>query len=216
MGGDIFWQSPRREDGMFWVAIVDCTGHGVPGAMVSMLVASVLGRLWETHNQLTPGETLARLGDLVRELLNQNSPEALSDDGFDAAVCRVDPAKGSVSYAGARIGCFLMPKTQDPVIRINGTKTALGYRGVTPHAPLPDIEVPIKDVSALVMATDGMFDQPGGPNRRAFGPTRMADAIGAQHGRSAGDIADGLYGDFIGWVGSEKRRDDICALVLGF
>lgn len=216
VGGDIFWQSPRRDDGMFWMAIVDCTGHGVPGAMVSMLVASVLGRLWVTHNDASPGAVLAELGDLVRELLNQQADDALSDDGFDAAICRVDPGRGVVGYSGARIGCFLIPRSHDPVVRVNGTKVALGYRGSSPHEPLPEVDVQIKDVSAIVIATDGIFDQPGGPNRRAFGPARMADAISSQHGRSAADIAAGLYSEFTAWMGDQPRRDDVCALVLGF
>jgi serine phosphatase RsbU (regulator of sigma subunit) len=140
----------------------------------------------------------------------------LSDDGFDAALCRVDQQKGTVSYAGARIGCFLMPRTHDPVIRVNGTKTALGYRGDTPHVPLPEMELAINDVAMLVVATDGLFDQPGGPNGRAFGPARMADAISSHRGSSAAVVADQLHGDFLNWMGTQNRRDDVCALVLGF
>lgn len=215
VGGDVFWLSPRCGNGTFWVAVVDCTGHGVPGAMMSMLAVSVLGRLWETDHDAPVGSVLARLGDLVRELLNQHSPDALSDDGFDAALCRVDPQGGTVSYAGARISCFLMPRTHDPVIRVNGTKTALGYRGDTPHSPLPEVKLAINDVAMLVMATDGLFDQPGGPNGRAFGPARMAEAISSHRGSSAAVVADKLHSDFLSWMGTQDRRDDVCALVLG-
>jgi len=216
VGGDIFWQSPKREDGMFWVALVDCTGHGVPGAMVSMLVASALNRLWVTHNDLTPGEVLAKLGDLVRQALNQDSDHATSNDGFDSAIVRIDPVKDVITYAGARIGLFVVPRDHEPVVRVNGFKMALGYKGTIPHKPLPDTQIHIPDVAAVVMATDGLFDQPGGPNARAFGPTRLADFLGAHRAQSASELANNLRKEVTHWRGEESRRDDLSALVLGF
>lgn len=216
VGGDIFWQSPKRSDGMFWVALVDCTGHGVPGAMVSMLVASALNRLWETHIEGSPGEILGKLGDLVRQALNQDSDTALSNDGFDAALCRIDPERGVVAYAGARIGLFAIPREQEPVIRINGFKMALGYKGTEPHAPLPNTELNTRDISALVMATDGVFDQPGGANVRAFGPARLADFLGAHRADPASELAHKLQAELTHWRGEQSRRDDLSALVLGF
>jgi len=216
VGGDIFWQSPKRDDGMFWIALVDCTGHGVPGAMVSMLVASALNRLWETHADCTPGEVLGRLGDLVRQALNQDSEDAKSNDGFDAAVCRIDPARDLVTYAGARIGLFVIPREHAPVIRINGFKMALGYKGNEPHEPLPNTDLNPRDVAAIVMATDGLFDQPGGANVRAFGPTRLADFLGAHRADSASELARKLQTELTHWRGEQSRRDDLSALVLGF
>jgi serine phosphatase RsbU (regulator of sigma subunit) len=216
VGGDIFWQSPKRADGMFWVALVDCTGHGVPGAMVSMLVASALNRLWETHNDLNPGEVLGKLGDLVRQALNQDSEDAKSNDGFDSAIVRIEPASGVVNYAGARIGLFVVPREHEPVLRINGFKMALGYKGTEPHAPLPNTELKIHDVAAMVMATDGVFDQPGGANGRAFGPTRLADFLAAHRNDSASELARKLQSEMTHWRGDQSRRDDLSALVLGF
>jgi len=216
VGGDIFWQSPKREDGMFWVALIDCTGHGVPGAMVSMLVASALNRLWETQRDLTPGALLGKLGDLVRVALNQDSEDAASNDGFDAAIVRVEPTRGVITYAGARIGLFVVPRDHEAVVRLNGFKMALGYKGSKPHAPLPDTELQMQDIAAVVMATDGVFDQPGGANARAYGPTRLSDFLGAHRVQGASEMAASLRQELAQWRGEQSRRDDLSALVLGF
>jgi serine phosphatase RsbU (regulator of sigma subunit) len=184
--------------------------------MVSMLVASALNRLWETQRDLTPGALLGKLGDLVRAALNQDSEDAASNDGFDAAIVRVEPTRGVITYAGARIGLFVVPRDHEAVVRLNGFKMALGYKGSKPHAPLPDTELQMQDIAAVVMATDGVFDQPGGANARAYGPTRLSDFLGAHRVQGASEMAASLRQELAQWRGEQSRRDDLSALVLGF
>ncbi|MEI6712607.1 MAG: SpoIIE family protein phosphatase [Verrucomicrobiota bacterium] len=216
VGGDIYWLSPVHESGCFWIAMIDCTGHGVPGAMVSMLVASALDRIFETSPELAPGNVLAKLGDLVRRALHQDNEESYSNDGFDAALIRVAPQSGTIVYAGARIGLFVVPRDDEPIQRINGSKSALGYKGVEPHQALPNTLLNIAEVKALVLATDGVFDQPGGPYCRAFGPRRWMESIQSLRHCSPESMASALRDEIDQWRGQETQRDDYSVLTIGF
>jgi serine phosphatase RsbU (regulator of sigma subunit) len=215
VGGDIYWMSPTNDDGSFWVGLIDCTGHGVPGAMVSMLVAASLERIYDLGTSTSPGQILAQLGDFVRIALNQDSEDAESNDGFDAAICKFDPKADSLTFAGARIGIFAVPKSGGDVIRINGFKGALGYKGSEPHAPLPEVDLKMSDLKLVAMATDGIFDQPGGADRRAFGPTRWRDAIQSTCHMSPSEMVEPLRRRLDEWRGDGHRRDDLSAVLLG-
>jgi|GEM_PF-536230 serine phosphatase RsbU (regulator of sigma subunit) len=215
VGGDIYWMSPINDDGSFWVGLIDCTGHGVPGAMVSMLVAASLERIYDLGTSTSPGQILAQLGDFVRIALNQDSEDAESNDGFDAAICKFDPKADSLTFAGARIGIFAVPKSGGDVIRINGFKGALGYKGSEPHTPLPEVDLKMSDLKLVTMATDGIFDQPGGADRRAFGPTRWRDAIQSTCHMSPSEMVEPLRRRLDEWRGDGHRRDDLSAVLLG-
>ena len=215
VGGDIYWMSPINDDGSFWVGLIDCTGHGVPGAMVSMLVAASLERIYDLGTSTSPGQILAQLGDFVRIALNQDSEDAESNDGVDAAICKFDPKADSLTFAGARIGIFAVPKSGGDVIRINGFKGALGYKGSEPHTPLPEVDLKMSDLKLVTMATDGIFDQPGGADRRAFGPTRWRDAIQSTCHMSPSEMVEPLRRRLDEWRGDGHRRDDLSAVLLG-
>jgi len=215
VGGDIYWMSPINDDGSFWVGLIDCTGHGVPGAMVSMLVAASLERIYDLGTSTSPGQILAQLGDFVRIALNQDSEDAESNDGFDAAICKFDPKADSLTFAGARIGIFAVLKSGGDVIRINGFKGALGYKGSEPHTPLPEVDLKMSDLKLVTMATDGIFDQPGGADRRAFGPTRWRDAIQSTCHLPPSEMVEPLRRRLDEWRGDGHRRDDLSAVFLG-
>jgi sigma-B regulation protein RsbU (phosphoserine phosphatase) len=215
VGGDIYWMSPLSEDGSFWVGLIDCTGHGVPGAMVSMLVAASLERIYDLGTSHSPGHILAQLGDFVRVALNQDSEDAESNDGFDAAICKFDPRADLLTFAGARIGIFAVPRSGGEVIRINGSKGALGYKGAEPHLPLNEVELKMSDLKLVAMATDGIFDQPGGADRRAFGPTRWRDAIQSTSHLSPSEMVEPVRRRLEEWRGDGHRRDDLSAVFLG-
>jgi hypothetical protein len=90
IGGDLWWVSSSQIKQQFSLAVVDCTGHGVPGAMLSLLVSSSLERIYSGDPGIEPSRALMALDHLVRVGLNQDSPDSESDDGCDAAIVEVD------------------------------------------------------------------------------------------------------------------------------
>ncbi|MEY4013976.1 MAG: hypothetical protein RLZZ290_840 [Pseudomonadota bacterium] len=213
VGGDVYWRSPTHNQ-CFTLILIDCTGHGVPGSLMSMLVVTSLSRVYAERPDIRPGEALARAGDLVRRALNQDRADATSNDGFDAGACMVDLAAQRVIFAGARTNCFVIPKTNESVIRLVGDRMALGYPGTEPHEVLEEVDVPLADCHLFAMGSDGIFDQPGGNNRRAFGPKRWIEALEANRALSAEALVTQLHAVVTEWRGSEVRRDDLSAMAF--
>lgn len=214
VGGDVYWRTPDDHSGAFTLALIDCTGHGVPGSLMSMLVVTALNRIYAEAPDIAPGAALARLGHLVRSALNQDRDDCQSNDGFDAGLCKINLATGLVTFAGARTNCFIVPQTSEPVIRLPGEKQALGYPGKEPYTPLEEFELKISECQTFFMASDGVLDQPGGEFSRAFGPKRLVQLIEMHRQLSADALMKGVKLAVDAWRGQEKRRDDVSALAF--
>ena len=120
VGGDIYWRSEENNKDFFTLGLIDCTGHGVPGALMSMLVVSNLNRIYSENENINPGAALAKLGNIIRAALNQDKENSESNDGFDAGLCKVDLINNKVIFSGARTNCFVTPKSSaTSVLRIN-------------------------------------------------------------------------------------------------
>ncbi len=214
VGGDVYWRTADDHQGSFTLALIDCTGHGVPGSLMSMLVVTSLNRIYAEQPDIAPGQALARLGNLVRGSLNQDRDDCQSNDGFDAGLCKIDPSRGTVVFAGARTNCFIIPKSEEPVIRLQGEKQALGYPGKEAYSALEEFEVNIDQCATFFMASDGVLDQPGGDNSRAFGPRRLMQSLEQYRHLGAEGLTREMKHTIDQWRGQEKRRDDVSALAF--
>jgi serine phosphatase RsbU (regulator of sigma subunit)/uncharacterized protein GlcG (DUF336 family) len=214
VGGDVYWRSEDVGKSHFTVALIDCTGHGVPGALMSMLVISTLKRIYSETPDISPGTALATLGNLVRQALNQDRDDCESNDGFDAGVCKIDLEQKKVIFAGARTNCFVVPRDDEPVLRVPGEKLALGYPGTVPYTPLEEFELSTDNYRLFTMASDGIFDQPGGPRRIAFGPKRFVELVQANRNGNAQQMMQALAQAATDWRGEEVRRDDLSAMAF--
>jgi serine phosphatase RsbU (regulator of sigma subunit) len=214
VGGDVYWRTEEDHDGSFTLALIDCTGHGVPGSLMSMLVVSVLNRIYSEKPNIGPGEALSRLGNLVRSALNQDREDCQSNDGFDAGLCKINIKNKTVQFSGARTNCFIVPKENLAIIRLLGEKQALGYPGQEPYTPLEEYEMPLDTCQTFFMASDGVLDQPGGDKSVAFGPRRLLQHLEThrQMGAEALMMQTKIVVDQ--WRGNEARRDDVSALAF--
>jgi serine phosphatase RsbU (regulator of sigma subunit) len=214
VGGDVYWRTPEDHEGCFTLALIDCTGHGVPGSLMSMLVVTSLNRIYAEQPGIAPGAALARLGNLVRASLQQDLDDCQSNDGFDAGLCKINLNNGTVTFAGARTNCFIIPKSADPVVRMQGEKLALGYPGKTPYSELEEFEVKIDQCATFFMASDGVLDQPGGDKSMAFGPRRLIQSLERFRHLGAEGLMREMKHSIDLWRGQEKRRDDVSALAF--
>lgn len=214
VGGDVYWRTSEDHQGAFTLALIDCTGHGVPGSLMSMLVVTALNRIYSEEPDIGPGQALAKLGNLVRKALNQDLDDCQSNDGFDAGLCKISPAQNKVTFSGARTNCFIIPKFNDPVIRLQGEKLALGYPGKEPYSTLEEFEVSIDLCSTFFMASDGVLDQPGGDKSMAFGPRRLMQSLEQFRHLGAEGLMREIKHSVDLWRGQEKRRDDVSALAF--
>jgi serine phosphatase RsbU (regulator of sigma subunit) len=214
IGGDIWWVSPEAADGSCTVVLADCTGHGVPGAMLSVTVVNLLDQIVRDKPGLGPGQLLGQLDERLREALNQNKGDGASDDGCDAVAVRLERGCNRVKFAGAKLS--LVHVRGDGVVeRIAGDGVSLGYRKRELEAKgLSEHEVILEAQSTLVLYSDGLTDQIGGENARgvSFGHRRIAEAIGGKIG--AQQVVKRVRTAFEQWQGTRPRRDDVALIAF--
>lgn len=216
IGGDLWWVSSSKHEGPFVLAVADCTGHGVPGAMLSLLVSNSLERIYATDTDHGPVDALQLLDHYVRTGLNQDRPDSESDDGCDAAVLRIDPEQRRLEYAGAKLELWQL-KMSGEVLRHPAARISLGYSQRLTEDDRPDIQVITYDKDdTFVIVTDGFTDQIGGPadRRVSYGYRRLQSVLMNHANASVSDISKAMKADFDAWQGNNLRRDDVTALVF--
>ncbi len=222
VGGDIFY-TECFEDG-FIVAVIDCTGHGVPGAFMTMIAVSALKRIVRDEGCRNPAEILKRLNVIVKTTLQQDKDYALSDDGMDAGivwVTRTDiesPAFAArfseLTFAGARIPLYYVRSSGLTVIR--GDKENIGYRRSDVNFDFTNHSVTVEKGMCFYMATDGFADQLGGDDRRRFGTSRLKNLLTEISGLPFEKQRSMLIQAFEEHRGENNRLDDMTAVGFGF
>jgi serine phosphatase RsbU (regulator of sigma subunit) len=210
VGGDIYWVSAAAR--LPTIVLLDCTGHGVPGGFMTMLAISTLERVCAQHDDLGPAELLGRLNALTRTLLNQDGPGPSSNDGMDAAAVQIDAANGIATFAGAHLSLIVVQG--DRVRRVRGDKASIGYADSPADLRLAEARVPLDRATRLVLVSDGVIDQPGGPKQIAFGYERLRRSIARHRAGSLEDVLAGLKAEFDSYTQGEPRRDDVTMIAV--
>lgn len=213
VGGDACWC--RSFPGGFWVAVIDCTGHGVPGAFMTLIVHALFERAARSLDEVegqSPGALLGRVNRLIKEALGQTAQGGLSDDGMDCALCRVDLAAGRLTYAGARGALYAVQGSRVEVLK--GSPRGAGYVRTPLDAQYADHVLELLPGQRFYMATDGLTDQVGGPERLPFGRRRFLDFLAADGDLPLPRQGAALLALIDEYRGAEPQRDDIS--VLGF
>ena len=216
IGGDLWWVSSSQFQDKFSLAVADCTGHGVPGAMLSLLVSNSLERIYSGDPDIDPSRALMSLDHLVRVGLNQDTSDSESDDGCDAAIVEVDIKARQLRFAGAKIGLFQLT-TDGRVLRHLASRASLGYQNPPdPEDEPSDLPIGYQSGDVFVIVTDGFTDQVGGDRAQptSYGYRRLERVLESTTDRNASDIARRMWEDFLAWQGSQMRRDDVTAVVF--
>ena len=215
IGGDLYWLSSSQQSGPFVLAVADCTGHGVPGAMLSLLVSNSLERIYANDTAEDPVAALMSLDHYVRTGLNQDRAGSESDDGCDAAVLRIDRDKNTIEFAGAKLGLFQV-NAQGVLTRHQAARCSLGYQDVVVEADKPVVKkISYQSGDVFAVVTDGFTDQIGGSTgKTSFGYRRLEDILKANYKASAEEITVAMRNEFAAWQGTNARRDDVTAVVF--
>ena len=209
VGGD-FYHFARYEDGWF-AAIADCTGHGVPGAFMTLISSSTLTQALQ---QLGPRDPAALIGEVnrgVKSMLGQiegsGAPE--SNDGMDAAFLWFDNATRQLHFAGAKLPLFQLDPDQPAVQTIDADRMGVGYVDSPLDYAWTNKIIPVAEGSLLFLTTDGLIDQIGGSKDIAYGKRRMRDVLLAQRTECARHVSQAMLDDYQAWQGAQPRRDDL-------
>ncbi len=211
VSGDFYWFGTVQKDNevLHVIAAADCTGHGVPGAFMSMIGNTILNEIVVTKEITDPSEILSQLHKGVRKALKQN--QNTSRDGMDICLCSINMTKKEVIYAGAFNPLWIL-RSDRTVEVIKATKTAIG--GYTDDNQIFDSHVvQLSKGESIYLFTDGYADQFGGDTGKKLTTKKFRDTIISLHDKSMDE--QGFYLDnYIEiWRGEEFQVDDI--LVIG-
>jgi serine phosphatase RsbU (regulator of sigma subunit) len=210
VGGD-FYHFASFDDGWF-AAVADCTGHGVPGAFMTLISSSILGQALERQGPRDPAALLMAVNRGIKQMLGQieGSDEASeSDDGMDAAFFWFDNASRCLTFAGARSWLFVLHPDEPAVGTIDGERVGVGYVDSNINFTWTNHTVQTRVGTVVFASTDGLVDQIGGPKEIAFGKRRIRDAILANRQASASFLTQAVLDQYHLWKGDQRRRDDL-------
>jgi phosphoserine phosphatase RsbU/P len=213
VGGD-FFALLRDERGLL-LAVGDCTGHGVPGAFMSMSSAALLNQVAAGTGLGDPARILQELNRATKSLLAQEGPARRGDgmdNGLDLGLLRLEP--GRAVFAGARIPLWILSPGAREIQVVEGEPQSLGYRRSRADFPFRNQEVPLGPGAACYLFTDGILDQNGGPRGFGFGRRRLQEAILRHGGLPLAAQGEALARELADYQGGRPQRDDIT--VLGF
>ncbi|WP_240416289.1 SpoIIE family protein phosphatase [Paenibacillus periandrae] len=208
VGGDFYWMK-QTNDG-YLLAIGDCTGHGVPGALMTMISISILNRIAETAESMDPASILQSMNRLIKETLHREHGDLMSDDGLDIGLCFV---KGDhLTFAGAKTSLYM--KNDQELTVIKGDRKSIGSVRTNNQFNFANAELTVSTGASFYMTTDGYLDQNGGVKNVSFGKQKLMEMIEQFHGKPLGEQEALFRSRLMDYMGDEPQRDDIT--ILGF
>ncbi len=211
VGGDFHFFRETRDG--FCVAAVDCTGHGVPGAFMTMMVNALLNRIIETAPDKGPAAVLDTLHVLVQETLrgNANGGQAV-ENGLDIAFCRVRPGDEVIDFAGAGLPLFV--KDDLGIREIPGDRRRLGFSSAHESRAFTEHRLALSPEQTFYLTSDGVLDLPGGEKGFGLGRKRLTELLSQLAGRSLAEQEEHLRQALKDYRGDHPQRDDL--LLCGF
>jgi serine phosphatase RsbU (regulator of sigma subunit)/predicted negative regulator of RcsB-dependent stress response len=215
VSGDFYWilhieDKPIKKN-IFVFAAADCTGHGVPGAFMSMLNSTLLNQTAYNSNINTPADALNFLNlELPKNLRSANGSENIQD-GMDIAFCLVDLNKNILKYAGANNPCWIVRNKQ--ILQLKPLKQAITASNEYEKKKFVDQEIELQKGDSIYLFTDGYADQFGGPDGKKFKYKTLGDLLISINDQPLEKQKQLLEEHFLQWKGDLEQVDDV--LVMG-
>ena len=209
VSGDFYWVAEL--DGKSIIVAADCTGHGVPGAFMSIIGINFLNEIVFDENEQKPSEILNRLRKkVVKTLVHSNRIEE-AKDGMDMSLVILDHENMKLQYAGAYNHLYFIRGHMLEIIKADRMPVGLSAKAMKPFT---NHEIDIQPGDQFYMFTDGYADQFGGPLRKKFRIGNLRELLLEIHDKNIQEQKQILYESFINWKGEQPQVDDV--LVLGF
>jgi len=212
VSGDFYWFN--KKNNLIYIAAVDCTGHGVPGAFMSMIGSSLLNEIINKNEAIDAASILKNLDIEVRKSLKQDRDSVESKDGMDLALTIINKQNNSIQYAGAKRSLIYVRNNE--VFEIKADKQSIG--GGSSHDEtikhFTNHQIEIRKGDSFYMFTDGYVDQFGGEKGKKFSSKRLKDTILSVQSLTMEKQGVELFKMFEDWRYGIEQVDDV--LVIGF
>ncbi len=215
VSGDFYWVNPSGRE--IVIAAADCTGHGVPGAFMSMLGVAFLNEIVNSFSKteltkgIDPGNILNRLTSYVKETLSKNNPREEIKDGLDIALVVYNPHTKTLKYAGAHNPLYLFKNNE--LIITKGDNLTVGANPHKKTVKFRTSEFKSNIGDSFYIFSDGYIDQIGGPEQKTFRSKQFKELLQSIQHQNMTEQKKTLSARFKAWKGKTEQIDDI--LVMG-
>jgi len=210
VSGDYYWFSDHGDH--YYIAAADCTGHGVPGAFMSMLGMTLMNEIVSAHPSIDPDNMLNMLRSQIIETLHQKGDPGAAKDGMDMVVCKVDHSKHQLKFAGANNPLYLVRKGELTEYRTD--KMPVSIHLVMP--PFTSHQIDLEPGDHVFIFSDGYADQFGGPKGKKFKYQPFKELLVSLSGKDMHEQGLLLDREFEKWKGEIDQIDDVVVIGMKF
>ncbi|MDW7690319.1 PAS domain S-box protein [Flammeovirgaceae bacterium SG7u.111] len=213
VSGDFPWFFQKGDD--VYIAAVDCTGHGVPGALISLIGYFILNDIINNsgNSSLSSGEVLDQLNDGVTKTLRQDV-SSKTRDGMDIALVKVNKKSNIIQFSGAHRPLYHVSNGE--LKQVRGDRFPIGGGQYKTRTNFKTSEVEITPSDEVYFFSDGLPDQFGGVDNKKFGNQRIRDLILNSNHQNMGEMKRLFESSFETWKSDKRQTDDILLIGLKF
>lgn len=212
ISGDFYWF--HHKNNISYVAVVDCTGHGVPGAMMSMIGNNLLHHAIVEEQLSDPGEILKNMDVMLGEMLQDDSEGLAVNDGMDLSLCVIDHSKHVLQFAGAQSSAIFIQDQQ--VLSLRGSKFSIGGFGASADKVYETSTFRYSASDQIYMFSDGYQDQFGGAKGKKFYRKNLTKLIESVADRPMVEQKSTILKTFVNWKGDGMQMDDVTVMGIRF
>lgn len=205
VSGDFYWF--KKVENKVFFAAVDCTGHGVPGAFVSIVGNNGMNRALKEYGLTKPSEILDKLSELVEEAFIQKGHNEVRD-GMDIALCCIDLTTNILQFSGANNPLYII--SNGDLTEIKGNKQPVGP--YSDKVPFTNHEIQLKKGDMLVLFSDGFADQFGGPLGKKYKYAKFKQFLLNHSNESMDTLSKNIVAEFESWIQHHEQIDDVCVV----
>lgn len=211
VSGDFPWFTQVKEE--VFMAAVDCTGHGVPGALLSLVGYFLLNDIVRSRKITEPGRILDLLDEGVSTTLRPDE-DAGTKDGMDICLCRINTEEREVTFAGAHRPLYVM--RNGTLEEIKGNKFPIGGGIFKNQTSFTSTKLKLSHGDAIYFCSDGFCDQFGGPKGKKFGTKQLREIITKVHTIPMKEAKAIFEDEWETWRGGQKQTDDVLLIGIRF
>lgn len=207
VSGDFYWIFQHNDDVYF--AVGDCTGHGIPGALVNIAGNTLLRQIIRLEGFSDPAKIIAKLDEELTLLFNENLTHGIQRDGMDIVFCKFNLTKKTGSFCGA--GRPLVLVREGELIEFKKGPDAIGHSSKDDKI-FETIDFELQNGDQFYLFSDGYTDQFGGENVKKFNRKRLRSLLTSLTDKTSAQQKEELLFHFNQWKGKQEQVDDVCLL----
>ncbi|MEA3289494.1 MAG: SpoIIE family protein phosphatase [Campylobacterota bacterium] len=221
VGGDIYFFDELRNQDECLLCFIDCTGHGVPGAFITILLKAIHQQIIaEIINapdmEVSPAWIMSYFNKSLKKLLRQETIDSISNAGFDGGIIYYNKAKKNLKFAGAETPLFYVD-TDNSFNTVKGNRYSVGYKKCDLDYEYKETVIDVKEGMKFYCTTDGYLDQNGGAKDFPFGKKRFGNIIKEYHMESMADQQEVFLEEmslYESMIEDNDRNDDMTLIGL--